>query len=81
MSTGSISLFQIAALLMLTLLVVVPFWNIFRKAGHPAWLSILLLVPVLNVALIYYLAFAPWPSLTAGLEQRRARDYDSKEQR
>ena len=46
----------IAALLAATI-VTVPFWIVFKKAGaHPA-LSILMLVPLLNVATIYWVAF------------------------
>jgi hypothetical protein len=41
----------------------IPYWRIFRKAGfHPA-LSLLMMIPLVNVAMIYFLAFAEWPSL------------------
>jgi hypothetical protein len=45
---------------------VIPFWQIFKKAGHSPWLALLMLVPVLNLAALYFLAFAPWPALTRG---------------
>ncbi len=42
---------------------VIPYWWIFRKAGfHPA-LSLLTLIPIVNIAVIYFLAFTEWPSL------------------
>lgn len=46
-----------------TLVVVLPFWFICRKAGFPGVLSLLMLVPVANIVLPFYLAFADWPAL------------------
>ncbi len=44
----------------------VPYWRIFKKAGfHPAF-SLLMILPLVNVVMIYYLAFAEWPSLKQG---------------
>ena len=46
-----------------TVLTIVPYWFILKKAGfHPA-LSLLMIVPGANIVLRFYLAFAPWPSL------------------
>lgn len=42
---------------------IVPFWRIFTKAGFPGALSLLMLLPGLNILLLFYLAFAEWPSL------------------
>ena len=57
MSPLVICIGAIAALLAATI-VTVPFWMVFKKAGaHPA-LSILMLVPLLNVAAIYWVAFS-----------------------
>ncbi len=41
----------------------IPFWRIFRKAGFPPALSLLILLPLVDVAMMYYIAFAEWPSL------------------
>lgn len=49
-------------MLILAALVVVPFWRISARAGYPGWSSLLVLVPFLNVAYLYFLAFAEWPS-------------------
>lgn len=43
--------------------VVIPYWRIFRKAGFQPVLSLLMIVPLVNIAMLYYLAFAKWPSL------------------
>jgi len=45
------------------LVVVVPFWFIFSKAGHSGWLSLLMLIPMVNVITLYFLAFSKWPAL------------------
>ncbi len=48
------------------LLLLIPYWQIFKKAGfHPA-LAILMIFPLVNLVMIYYLAFAEWPSLKKG---------------
>jgi hypothetical protein len=41
---------------------VLPFWHIFRKAGFSPWLSLLMMVPLVNLVMLYFLAFATWPS-------------------
>jgi len=39
------------------------FLKICEKAGFPGTLSLLILVPFLNFVLLFWLAFAKWPSL------------------
>jgi hypothetical protein len=43
--------------------VVLPFWKIFEKAGFPPALALTQLVPLVNLAVLFYLAFADWPAL------------------
>ncbi|GHA09120.1 hypothetical protein GCM10007082_07370 [Oceanisphaera arctica] len=50
-------------MLVMAAVVVVPFWFIFSKAGHSKWLSLLMVVPLVNVILLYFLAFSKWPNL------------------
>ena len=45
------------------LIIVVPFWKIFTKAGFTSALSILMIIPIVNLIMIYYLALAEWPAL------------------
>jgi hypothetical protein len=42
---------------------VIAFWKICEKAGFPAPMGLLMLVPVVNIILPLYLAFADWPAL------------------
>ena len=50
------------------LLSVLPFWMICTKAGFPGALSLLMLVPIANVVLPFYIAFAEWPAHKQNLE-------------
>jgi len=43
-----------------SLVVIVPYWMIFKKAGFPAFLGILMVVPLVNLVLLYVLAFSQW---------------------
>jgi len=38
-------------------LVVVPFWQIFRKCGFPPPLSLLMIIPLVNLGLLFVIAF------------------------
>ena len=46
---------------------IIPFWFICRKAGYPPQLSLLNLLPFFlgTLALVYFLAFAPWKTQSA----------------
>jgi len=48
---------------LMALLTVLPFWKICAKAGFPGALSLLMLVPIANIILPFYIAFADWPAL------------------
>jgi len=43
-------------------LIVVPFWFIFKKAGYSPWFSLLMVVPLLNILMLFFLAFSQWPA-------------------
>ena len=48
-------------MLVVGVLVVVPVWRICAKAGYSGWLGLLAVVPIANLLLFYFLAFAEWP--------------------
>lgn len=50
-------------MIIMAVVIIVPFWFIISKTGYSKWLSLLMVVPVLNVILLYFLAFSNWPSL------------------
>lgn len=49
-------------MLVMAAIMIVPFWFIFAKAGYSKWLSLLMVVPLVNLVLLYFLAFSRWPS-------------------
>jgi hypothetical protein len=53
--------------LVMLVLVLVPHWFIFKKAGFSPWLSLLMFVPLLNLVMLYFLAFARWNVVPAPL--------------
>ena len=50
-------------LLIVGLIIVLPFWKIFAKAGFSGVLAVLMIIPIVNLFMIFYLAFAEWPAL------------------
>ena len=52
--------------LVLAAIAVVPFWRICTRIGYSPWLSLLILVPLVNIGFIYFLAFSEWPSKKSG---------------
>jgi hypothetical protein len=44
----------------ISVLVIIPNWNIFKKAGFNPYLSLLLIIPIVNICTVYYVAFSKW---------------------
>ncbi len=61
---GEIELLLIVMIIIFfAVIVVIPYWRIFGKAGFSPWLGLLMLVPLINVVMLYFLGFSEWPSL------------------
>ncbi|MBD3626289.1 MAG: DUF805 domain-containing protein [Rhodobacteraceae bacterium] len=43
------------------IVIVAPFYALWRRTGHSGWLALLMLVPVVNLIMLYVLAFKRWP--------------------
>jgi uncharacterized membrane protein YhaH (DUF805 family) len=43
--------------------VVIPYWKIFSKAGFSGWLSLLILFPLINLIVLYIVAFSEWKTI------------------
>lgn len=41
-------------------IVIIPYWMIWKKAGFSPWLSLLMLIPLVNFVMLYVLAFMEW---------------------
>lgn len=50
-------------MLVVAVIVILPAWRICAKAGYSGWLGLLAIVPIANLILLYFLAFADWPAL------------------
>ncbi len=59
MYVGSFGLYM---WLIMAVVIILPFWFIFSKAGYSGWLSLLIVVPIINIVTLYFLAFSTWPS-------------------
>lgn len=69
MSGGSMWPFGPLMMLVFAALIIAPFWSIFKKAGYPPWLGLLMVVPIVNLAMLYFLAFSDWPSLGKSVKE------------
>lgn len=49
--------------LIVAAVIIIPFWFIYAKAGYSKWLSFLMVVPLVNLVMLYFLAFSNWPNL------------------
>lgn len=47
------------------ILIFIPYWFIFKKAGFTPWLSLLMFVPLGNIVMLYVLAFSRWKVVPA----------------
>jgi hypothetical protein len=63
MMLRSIGPMEITVILLVGVLPVIAFWKIFAKAGYPGALGLLLLVPLVNLVMFFFLAFSDWPVL------------------
>ncbi|UTW06537.1 hypothetical protein [Pseudomonas benzenivorans] len=48
-------------MLLFAALIILPFCLIFKKAGYSQWLGLLMIVPLVNLILLYFLALSTWP--------------------
>jgi uncharacterized membrane protein YhaH (DUF805 family) len=49
--------------LVMIAIVVVPFVRIFQKAGRTGWWAVLMLIPIVNIIVLWIFAFSQWPAL------------------
>lgn len=48
-------------LLMIAIIVIIPAWRISQRLGYSGWMGLLILFPMVNLALLYFIAFTDWP--------------------
>jgi len=63
MSGTSMWPFGLLMMMVFAALIIVAFWFLFSKVGYSRWLGLLMVVPLVNIVMLYFLAFSDWPSL------------------
>lgn len=58
-----ISIWQLIAIFVYAAIIILPIWKITTKAGYAGWLSLLMIIPLVNLIYLYFLGFSNWPSL------------------
>lgn len=56
-----LTMFIVFVVLVVVAIKLLIFCKIFSKAGYSWALGLLLLIPVVNIIMVFYLAFADWP--------------------
>ncbi|HUB17506.1 MAG TPA: hypothetical protein VL990_02655 [Acidobacteriaceae bacterium] len=59
MMMGMMSVFGVFILIG-SIIYMIPFWFIFKKAGFSPWLCLLLILPLVNIVTLYVIAFTEW---------------------
>jgi hypothetical protein len=54
---------QFLFVILMSFIIIWPTCRIVDKAGFPSWLGLFIIVPLGNIALLLFLAFADWPAL------------------
>lgn len=62
---GVIITFGLFAAVLAAALVIFPHWRMFQRAGYPGAMALLMLVPLVNLIVLIWFAFADWPALRA----------------
>ena len=60
---GGLGLPEVVVILVIPTILLLPFYRIFSKAGYPGIVCLGMLVPLVNFALLLFLAFSEWPVL------------------
>ncbi len=63
MRLGFPELLIVTAILVMLAVLVWPAARICRRAGFTPWLGLLILIPLANLILLWYVALARWPAL------------------
>jgi len=58
---GGFSIWHWIIILLIFVIYLVPAWRIATKAGYSGALSLLMLVPLVNIVMLWVFAFVRWP--------------------
>ncbi|MFC3033387.1 hypothetical protein ACFOEE_12740 [Pseudoalteromonas fenneropenaei] len=62
MGIGGISIWQLLIILIIVLIPLLLFRPIAKKAGYSGWWALIMLVPIVNLIIVWVFAFAKWPA-------------------
>lgn len=48
-------------MIVISVIMVLPFWRICTRIGYHGALGLLVLIPLVNLGFFYFLAFSQWP--------------------
>jgi hypothetical protein len=59
---AAMAMFMIIPIVILVMIVVVlpPYWMIFKKAGFSPWISLLMFLPLVNIVTLWVVALSTW---------------------
>jgi len=60
---NSIGLPGLLMILVYIAILVVPFFQLWKRTGHSGWISLLMLIRLVNLIMLYVLAFKQWPAM------------------
>jgi len=52
---------NLVPLFVLSLITLPAWWMMWKRSGHSPWISLLMLIPLVNVIPLWVFAFKPWP--------------------
>jgi len=58
---AGILLFILAIILIVVAISIIPYWKIYQRTGQSGAMSLLQLIPLVNIIMLYVLAFGDWP--------------------
>jgi hypothetical protein len=58
---GSFSVWHWLIVIFWCAIFIVPAWRIASRAGFPGALSLLIVIPIVNIVLLWVFAFVKWP--------------------
>ena len=53
--------FILILFIVLVAVMIIPYWKIYQRTGQSGALSLLQLIPVVNIIMLFVLAFSAWP--------------------
>jgi len=57
------TVYGVVIIAVLFAITVVPFIRIFQKAGRTGWWAVLMVIPLVNIIVLWIFAFSTWPAL------------------